>query len=198
MLTGGLIGNSIFLGVGLAMDAFSVSVVHGLTDSDMNRKVAAKIAATFALFQFLMPLIGWICIHTAAMRFAGFERLVPWIALILLVIIGLNMIREGVMERRHPEKAEPVKMTDHILKVLLLQGIATSIDALSVGFAIASYPVNAAILASLLIGAVTFVICRCGVEIGKKIGKKLTFTASVTGGIILIVIGVEIFIRSLL
>lgn len=192
-----MIGNSILMGVGLSMDAFSVSVVQGLTDQDMKRKKAANIAAVFAFFQFLMPVIGWVCVHAAAMRFAAFEKIVPWIALILLVLIGINMIREGIAGKKHAGEDVSDKTVAGSKKVLLLQGIATSIDALAVGFAFASYSAGMALLASLIIGIVTFVICCFGVEIGVRIGKRLAVYAPFVGGIILIVIGIEIFVRGI-
>ena len=130
-----LIFNSLLLGVGLAMDAFSVSLANGLNEPCMRRRKMCGVAGIFAVFQGLMPLLGWICVHTVAQYFQAFEKMIPWIALILLGFIGINMIREG----RSGEEEECCEKAGVGLKALLVQGVATSIDALSVGFTIAEY-----------------------------------------------------------
>ena len=183
--------NSILLGVGLAMDAFSVSMANGLNEPKMSRVRACTIAGTFALFQFLMPMLGWVCVHTLVERFAAFQRFVPWIALILLAYIGGSMLWEGI--RGGEEKASGVGAL-----ALLLQGIATSIDALSVGFTIAEYEAGAALVCSLIIAVVTFAICMGGLRIGRAAGTRLSGKASILGGVILILIGLEIFLKSML
>ncbi len=180
---------SIFLGFGLAMDAFSVSIANGLNDSQMSKKRAILIAGTFAGFQFLMPVVGWLIVHTLATAFHKFEVFIPLIALGLLGYIGGKMIYEGFKKN---EEEEAVKKLS--LSLLLLQGVATSIDALSTGFVIADYSGISAFFASLIIAAVTFGVCMVGLLIGKKVGMKLSNKASVLGGAILIFIGLEIFI----
>ena len=195
--------NSILLGVGLAMDAFSVSIADGIHAPSMKRGEMFRIAGTFAFFQWLMPLTGWVLVRTAVRIFSFLETLIPWIALGLLVWIGAGMIREGREESRgegEAQEAEARAEADKRLpwKTLLLQGIATSIDALSVGFAIESYQAWAALTASLLIAAVTLVICLFGVRIGKRAGNLLSARASILGGCILIFIGLEIFVRAML
>ena len=183
--------NSILLGVGLAMDAFSVSLANGLNEPRMSRGRACTIAGTFAAFQFLMPMLGWVCVHTLVERFAAFQRFVPWIALILLVWIGGSMLREGI--RGGEESPSGVGAG-----ALLLQGVATSIDALSVGFTIAEYEAGAALVCSLIIAVVTFAICMGGLRIGRAAGTRLSGKASILGGVILILIGLEIFLKSIL
>ena len=182
---------SIMLGVGLAMDAFSVSLANGLNESKMRAGKMCGIAGLFAFFQGLMPLLGWICIHTIVQIFSSFEKLIPWIALVLLCYIGIKMLIDGMKCKACEPELHAVT-----LGALIVQGIATSIDALSVGFTIAEYPLAEAILSALLIAAVTFVICFAGIEIGKKVGTKLAGKAGIFGGIILIAIGLEIFITS--
>lgn len=182
---------SIMLGVGLAMDAFSVSLANGLNEPTMPRRRMAGVAGVFAAFQFAMPMIGWVCVSTIAQHFAAFEKCIPWIALILLGYIGGKMLYEGIANRDSQEEKPAVG-----LSALLVQGVATSIDALSVGFTIAEYHVAEALLACLLIGGVTFCICFAGLGIGKKAGTKLAGKASILGGAILIAIGLEIFITS--
>ncbi|MBQ0011649.1 MAG: manganese efflux pump [Clostridiales bacterium] len=182
--------NSILLGVGLAMDAFSVSLANGLHDTKMKISRMTLIAGTFAVFQAAMPMIGWICIHTIAQYFSAFEKMIPWIALLLLLLIGGKMLLEGI---RGEEEEEEVKSLS--LGALMVQGVATSIDALSVGFTIADYGVLMAVVCALLIAVVTFIICMVGLKIGKKVGTKLSGKANILGGLILIGIGIEIFVK---
>ena len=182
---------SIMLGVGLAMDAFSVSMANGLNEPCMKKPRMCAVAGIFAAFQFAMPMIGWICVSTIAQYFRAFEKLIPWIALLLLAYIGGKMLLEGI---KNKDAGLCCRVTG--LSALLVQGVATSIDALSVGFTIAEYSFSEAFLACLIIGAVTFLICFAGLEIGRKAGTKLAGKADILGGIILIFIGLEIFITS--
>ena len=184
---------SILLGAGLAMDAFSVSLANGLNEPCMKTLKMCGIAGVFAFFQGLMPMIGWICIHTVVEYFKWFENLIPWIALVLLCFIGGKMLFEGIKN-----KSEEVVCKRLTLGALLVQGIATSIDALSVGFTIAEYEWHAALTSSVIIMLITFMICMCGLFIGKKAGTKLAGKAGIIGGAILIFIGLEIFITGLL
>ena len=182
---------AILLGVGLAMDAFSVSLANGLNDHGMRAGKACGIAGLFALFQALMPLLGWICIHTVVQYFHSFEKFIPWIALILLAYIGGKMLWDGIKNKDCGE-AEVPKLG---FGALIVQGIATSIDALSVGFTVADYDLPAALIAAVVIALVTFIICLCGVLIGKKMGTCLAGKASIFGGVILIGIGIWIFVK---
>ena len=182
---------SIMLGAGLAMDAFSVSLANGLNEPAMKQRRMCGVAGIFSLFQFAMPMIGWICVSTVARLFGVFERFIPWIALILLGFIGGKMLYEGIKNKEDEEEKAAVG-----LKGLLVQGVATSIDALSVGFTISEYNWLEAVLACLVIGIVTFLICYAGLGIGKKAGTKLAGKAGILGGAILIFIGLEIFITS--
>ena len=184
--------NSILLGVGLAMDAFSVSLANGLHEPEMKTRRMCRIAGVFAFFQALMPMVGWICVHSIVQWFHAFEKFIPWIALALLLFIGGHMLMEGLKhENEENEKNEQMGVG---FAVLMVQGVATSIDALSVGFTIAEYGLLMALVCSLIIAAVTFVICMAGLIIGKKFGTKLSDKASILGGVILIIIGLEIFI----
>ena len=185
--------NSALLGIGLAMDAFSVSLANGLAEPGMRKGRMNIIAGTFGGFQAAMPLIGWICGHTIAVMFEGFQALIPWIALILLFYIGGKMLLEGINSKGTEE--ESIERLDN--RELVVQGIATSIDALSVGFAIADYNLLQAVLAAAIIAAVTYVICMFGLVLGKKAGTKLAGKAEILGGIILIGIGIEIFVSSM-
>ena len=184
---------SIMLGVGLAMDAFSVSLANGLNEPNMKKRKVAGVAGVFAAFQAIMPLTGWLCVHTIVQYFTAFEALIPWIALGLLGFIGGKMLYEGIKGGDEEEEKPGVGIA-----ALMVQGVATSIDALSVGFTIAEYDLLAAVLAALLIAVVTYVICTAGILIGRKAGTKLAGKAGIFGGAILIFIGLEIFITSFL
>ena len=187
--------NSILLGVGLAMDAFSVSLANGLHEPEMKTRRMCRIAGVFAFFQALMPIVGWICVHSIVQWFHAFEKFIPWIALALLLFIGGHMLMEGL--KHENEENEETEQTGVGFAVLMVQGVATSIDALSVGFTIAEYGLLMALVCSLIIAAVTFVICMAGLIIGKKFGTKLSDKASILGGVILIIIGLEIFITGI-
>ena len=182
---------AIALGVALAMDAFSVSVVNGLNEPNMRKGKFILIPLVFAIFQFLMPLVGYICVHTLAENFEVFAKAAPFIGFALLLIIGTKMILEGALK-----KDEGTVITSVFM--LLVQGIATSIDALSVGFAIENYTFLEAIISCIIIGVLTLIICILGVIIGKKIGDKLNSKATIIGGIILIIIGIIILIKALI
>ena len=193
-----LIFNSVLLGAALAMDAFSISIANGILEPHMRKTRMLKIAGVYAFAQFIMPLIGWFLVTKLEEIFKSFSVLIPWIALILLLFIGGKMVIEGIQERKgkKEEKKEetPAKLT---WGALIIQGIATSIDALSVGFTISDYSVLRAIASSLIIGAVTLVICLIGLIFGKKIGNKVSSVATIVGGVILILIGIEIFVKGI-
>ncbi len=183
---------SILLGFGLAMDAFSVSVANGLNEPKMKAPKMCGVAGIFAFFQFLMPMIGFFCVTLISKVFGVFEQLIPWIALFLLLFIGIKMIIDTVNSNDKEEQEEHKTG----LVALLVQGIATSIDALSVGFTISEYKPLEALLACLIIGVLTFGICLGGIFIGKKAGGKFAGKSGYIGGAILIIIGLEIFITS--
>ena len=183
---------NIFLGIGLAMDAFSVSMANGLNEPHMNKGRVCTIAGVFGGFQALMPLIGWFCVHTIAEYFHVFEKFIPWIALFLLLYIGGKMVWEGLYGEEEAEEVVRLGAAG-----LLMQGIATSIDALSVGFTIADYGFVMALVCSLIVAATTFCISYSGLIIGKKFGTRFADRATVFGGVILIFIGLEIFITGI-
>ena len=185
-----LIFNSLLLGIGLAMDAFSVSLANGLHEPKMKICRMCLIAGIFALFQFAMPMTGWVCVYTVAELFGAFKNLIPWIALILLCFIGGKMLFEAIKNKDEDED------TALSFGMLLVQGVATSIDALSVGFTISEHTLPEALFACGIIGVLTFFICFAGIAIGKTAGTKLKNKAGILGGIILIFIGLEIFITS--
>lgn len=185
--------DSILLGIGLAMDAFSVSLANGLNEPEMKKSRMCMIAGVFSFFQFVMPMLGWICVATIAQYFESFEKCIPWIALILLGFIGGKMLYEGIKDKDSPKSKSAVG-----LMALLMQGIATSIDALSVGFTISDYNIVNAFLACVVIAMVTFIICFAGLLLGKRFGTLFAGKAGILGGAILIFIGLEIFVKGFL
>lgn len=187
--------NNVLLGVGLAMDAFSVSLANGLNEPKMRKSKMCYVALTFAVFQAIMPLIGWVCVHTVVEHFKSFEKFIPWIALVLLCYIGGSMLIDGI-KNKDDSDSDSVKKVGFF--ALMVQGVATSIDALSVGFTIAGYDFLMALVSAFIIALVTFIICVVGVYIGKRFGTKLSTKATIFGGVILILIGIEIFITGIL
>ena len=184
--------NSVLLGIGLAMDAFSVSLVNGLKEPKMKLRKMFKVSGTFAFFQAIMPLIGWFLVHLMVERFTVISKYIPFIALVLLLFIGGKMIFEGGKN----DEAANKDYNEIGSSTLLVQGIATSIDALSVGFTISNYNVVMAIIASLIISIVTLIICIIGIRLGKIAGNHIRTEANLFGGFILILIGLEIFLSS--
>lgn len=190
---------SLGLGVGLAMDACAVSMSNGLNEPKMSPGKALLIALTFGLFQGLMPMIGWVCVSLLVGQFEQIAKWVPIISLILLAIIGGKMLYDGI-KNKDDGANESRKLT---FGMLIAQAVATSIDALSTGFSLASDNMAGAVwwkalISSGIIAAVTFGICVAAVHLGKKFGAKLGNKAQILGGAILIAIGLEIFIKGLL
>ena len=207
MITLELLLTAAGLGAGLAMDAFSMSLADGLHEPSMRRRRICLLAGVFAFFQFAMPMIGWLCVHTAASYFSAIQPFIPYVALALLLFIGGKMLWEGLRPCKCEEVQTPDGETVTVCEcpvtylgfgALIVQGIATSIDALSVGFTIADYDLLQALVACLVIGVLTFFICAAGVVIGKKFGTKLEQKASVFGGAILVLIGIKIFVEGVL
>ena len=193
MLTPTFFINAVLFGIGLAMDAFSVSLANGLKFPDMKRRKISLVAALFALFQGAMPLIGWFFVTRLIGVFNTLSPFIPYIALVLLCYIGGKMIYEGLK----PCEDEDGDCTPSLtVAALLIQGLATSIDALSVGLTISELTFPYALLESAIISFVTFFICAIGVVIGKKFGTRIGSRATVLGGAILIFIGFEILISS--
>ena len=187
----------------LAMDAFAVSVTKGMTLKNLTKAIAIKIALFFGVFQAAMPLIGWLL----GISFQGYIKAIDhWIALILLSILGGKMIYEFYENRKEAsvEKEEAESEVSTTLegeennkgelsnKELTTLAIATSIDALAVGISFAFLNVNI-VSSSLIIGLITFIVCFIGVIAGKKIGGIFKDYAELIGGIILIIIGINIF-----
>ncbi len=185
---------NLLLGIGLAMDAFSVSLVNGMSEPCMKKKKIVVIALIFALFQAAMPLTGWFCVHTIVDKFKMIRPIIPWVAFILLLYIGIEMIKNAVKHTDSIEQCIPrIRFS-----ALLIQGVATSIDALSAGFTLATYNAVTVLCAVAIIATATFAICYGGVLIGKKFGTYLSNKSLIFGGSILIFIGTEILIKGII
>lgn len=180
----------ILIGLGLAMDAFSVSISNGLCMSRIRFKTAFMIAFSFGFAQAAMPLIGYF----AGTFFSGYiEAIDHWIALVLLGVIGIKMIIEAVQEIKNPSgECKWISM-----KLIFVQSIATSIDALAIGISFAALKVNIAMAAGI-IGVITFGLCLPAVYIGKKVGGIFKEKAEILGGLILVFIGLKIFIEHII
>ena len=173
----------------LAIDACAVSMANGLKEPKMKLRKLLFIAGLFAIFQAIMPLIGYFLGHAIL---EWIDKFIPWIALVILCFLGGNMLISGI---RNKEETKDKSLT---FFNLIIQAVATSIDALSVGFTIANYKIEEALLCVSIIALVTFIICIVAVCIGKKFGTKLGNKSEILGGIILIVIGLEIFLSGIL
>lgn len=184
-----IIITSIFLGIGLAMDACAVSMANGLNEPKMKLNKILLIGLMFGLFQGIMPLTGYL---VGASFLTKIEWIIPWLALILLVFIGGKMLIEGIKNKESNEEVKALTF-----KVLFIQTIATSIDALSVGFTIADYKLIEAIICVTIVAVITFIISFFAVIIGKKFGNALGNKAEILGGVILIAIGIEIFVSGI-
>lgn len=185
------IAELILLAIGLAMDAFAVSISNGLSMKKIILRKALLIAFAFGLFQGLMPLLGYLLGSTFADFISQWDH---YIALVFLGFIGGKMIYDGIKELRHPEQSDKGEEKNLSLLALFFQAVATSIDALIVGVGFAAMDVNIWIAISL-IAAITFVISLCGVFMGKKFGELLGSKAEVFGGLILVGIGLKVFIE---
>lgn len=189
---------AIGLGAGLAMDACAASMSNGLSEPYMKRKKSFLIAGLFGFFQILMPILGYLTITILSSTLGDsfskiFGYFVPWIALILLLFLGIKTIVEGVQEGKENKTIESKKVKNITFEYLLLQAVATSIDALSVGIIYGNVKPLEAYLTFAIVGLVTFGICIVAVYIGKKFGTLFANKATIVGGIILIGIGLEIF-----
>ncbi len=180
------------LAFGLAADAFAVSVTNGMCSCKITRRHAVLTALTFGFFQALMPVLGFVLGNTFAEIVSRFQH---WIALLLLSAIGVNMLTDAMKESKTPDVQICTTLNTFRAKNLILQGIATSIDALAAGVSIAVLNINI-LTAALIIGFITFLLCTIGVYIGKRFGTILGFRAKILGSIVLIGIGVKIFIEN--
>jgi putative Mn2+ efflux pump MntP len=178
----------IILAVGLGVDAFSVAIGIGATNDKKSWAPVLRLAAAFGIFQFIMPIIGWLAGLTVVEIIASFDH---WIAFSLLTLVGGKMIWEGFEKESDEEKADQTRGWP-----LLLLSIATSIDALAVGFSF-SVLKNPILFPALIIGIICFVMTTVGMIFGKALAKIFGKKVEIFGGIVLIAIGVKILIDHL-
>ena len=176
------------IGIGLAMDAFAVSICKGLAKKKMSYQKAIIIALFFGGFQALMPAIGYVLGTTFASKIAAIDH---WIAFILLGLIGVNMIKEALGKEDDECLDDALHFGD-----LIMLSIATSVDALAVGITFAFFNVSI-VLSTSIIGFITFIICIIGVKVGNVFGEKYKSKAELTGGILLIIMGCKILLDHL-
>ncbi len=176
----------IFIGLGLAMDALAISISNGISKKNFSIKDSIRQSFYFGGFQFIMPLIGWGLGTNIRQYIEVFDH---WIAFILLLIIGVNMIKECFDEDIQDYEVYYIDR-----KTIIIQAIATSIDALAIGISIAILNVNI-IYASSIIGVIAFIFSFFGGIIGNSIGDILNKKAEIIGGIILIIIGIKILLE---
>ena len=200
---GRLISTGLFLGIGLTMDAAAVSMANGLQEPNMKPEKHMFIAFMYGIFQGFMPLLGYFCGYALYKNFPQIQEyhLIPICALIILGYLGTKMIIDGIKENKNIEiEEEYIKAVSKPLtiKLIFIQAIATSIDALSSGLSFANYEVWKAIVVTSIVAFVTFIVSYISVIIGKKFGNKLGSKAIIVGGIVLVIIGLEIFITGLI
>ena len=183
--------HAVALGFGLAMDASCVSMTNAMVEKNMKILKAFLIALTFGIFQFAMPLIGY---GIGTLMESFLSAFIPIIALVLLSIIGIKTIIEAVKEKKKGEgevQEKKIKVTE-----VLVQAVATSIDALSVGVLYIEEGISYALISFSIIGVITVALTFIAFFVGRKFGSLLKNKASIVGGVILIIIGLEIFIES--
>ncbi len=185
------------IAIGLAMDAFAVSVSNGATTKNLKVSYALKLAVFFGGFQLLMPIIGWL-VGKAGESFIS--QVDHWVAFVLLAFIGGKMIVDYIKELK--EELTTEKKDELSNKTILMLAVATSIDALATGIILPSAVGASSFLLMLtavgIIGAITLIICLCGVYLGKAFGMLLSKHSMLLGGIILVIIGVKILLEHLL
>ena len=193
MMTFGFIFNSILLGFGLAMDAFTVTIANTISVTNLKKSKIYLMSLTFGFFQFLMPVLGYTIVRYISNKITYLDSIIHIIAFILLLIIGGKMIYESLFKNINEDIQS---ISDISIVTIILQAIATSIDAMSTGFAFAHYDFPQVLVASIIIAIVTFVLCMIGSAIGNKFGLVLAKKAKVYGGAILILIGLKILVKN--
>lgn len=187
------IGELFLLAVGLSMDAFAVSICKGLAMKKATLKAEATCGLWFGGFQMLMPIIGFFLGSLFAEAIEAFDH---WVAFGLLVIIGINMLKEA-LEKEDESDDNPEKDADLSVRTMFLMAVATSIDALAVGISLAMVGSVNIWLAAAFIGICTFLLSALGVKIGNVFGSRYEKKAEFTGGVILILLGVKILLEHL-
>ena len=169
--------NAVLLGIGLAMDAFAISIANGIKYPQMTRTGRLGIPLAFGVFQGVMPMAGWLIVHFTVETFHILNMIIPWVSFVILCIIGIKMIVES-FKSGEEGSGETKKLT---VGLILLQAVATSIDALSVGLTTYDYNVFEMLVTAAIIAVLTFVICLLGITIGKKLPIKSVKHSGIIG-----------------
>lgn len=183
--------NGLLFGLGLAVDVFIMALTDGLDFPDIKRRKLLLLASLFSAFNIIMPMLGWLCMHTVSVYVPYFDEALSWIAFVVMTALGAKMIADGV--RKRPPKPDRRAVN---VGAIMLQCFVTSVDSLAVGFVISSYTATEATVCTLVIAAVTFAVFCLGFAAGRRCGLKFAGVASVIGGIAFIAIGVEILVTS--
>lgn len=187
-----MIVSAVLLGIGLSMDAFAVSVCKGLAVGKVRLSHMAAAGAWFGGFQMLMPIIGYFL---GSSFHSYIEKYDHWVAFVLLVLIGINMLREALSKKADDGEADA--NASFGFTTMLVMAVATSIDALAVGIALAMEPETNIWLSVGCIGATTFILSAAGVKVGSIFGNRFKRKAEITGGVILVVLGLKILLEHL-
>lgn len=179
----------VLLAFGLSMDAFAVSISNGIAYGNINRRMIVVTAAAFGFFQGLMPMLGYFAGVALSDLISAIDH---WIALFLLGFIGTKMIVDAHQEAKNPTlQCESCQFT---MKILIMQAVATSIDALAVGVSFAALDVNI-FAGAALIGCITLACCLIGGILGKRFSNLFASKATLMGGVILVFLGLKIFLE---
>ena len=181
----------VLLGVGLSMDAFSTSVVNVVSFPESKGTKAVRCASMYMLFQFVFFMLGWAIIHAVATRFKILYYFMPWLALLFLLRSAWSLIVDGVISLDE-DKVQDAELD---FKEVTIQGIMSSLDALSMGFVTAYFSFKAALVAGIIVGAITFFISIYGFCAGEKLGVRVTGKTAIIGGLILAAIGIKIVVE---
>ena len=181
------------IALALAMDAFAVAIATGVSLKQVSIRQTFRLSWHFGLFQALMPIIGW-ALGSSVQSYM--EAYAHWIAFVLLALVGSNMLKEAVLADEDEDEAKPRKDSTKGMTLVMLS-VATSIDALAVGFSFSTI-LDKILFAVVVIGAVTFIASMLGILLGKKTGPKINKYAEILGGSILIIIGLKILVEHLL
>jgi len=181
--------NTLLVAFTISTDDFFLSFTYALSNPEIDKRKSVIIARIFGGLQFLAVIIGWLVTNIIGLIFHPFLKIVPYILLIFLVGIGIKLLIEGVYLRKHSFN----RIYDFSLKGIFIHGLTSSIDALSLGMTFVGKPVHSVIGLSVAVALMTYFRALSGIKFGKKLNSKMPFAAGIISGIILILVGIEIF-----
>lgn len=181
---------SLILAVGLVIDSFSISLINGISYQEMKKNKLIQQSTVFGICQGLMPFIGYLALVYFSNKLSFIKTISPFISLILLSYLGIKLLIESSKKEEIEKKSGTLLLT-----TMIMQGIATSIDAISCSFSMINLSLDYAVIEVLIISSVTFIVSYTAINIGKVIGSKVGKYSKILGGIVLIMIGIILFIR---